>query len=340
MDKRLTLEKIAELTGTSKSTVSRVLTGKGYVAPEVRKAVLQVMEEQGYRPRRSRKKNNVRDMVMVIASQLNSEVQVILANSIRSCLQTQGKKTAIVSVDFGSDELYDYIEYARDREFAGIILLGALDTDELRSTMNQLSCPVVLLNQTIEGLRASQVEMMDYESGYQATKYLLDKGHRKIAFLNGYVNAVAVADRERGFCDAMADAGILADEITIAYKDFTQESGGQFAEEIVAKGLPYTAVIAANDLLAIGLLRRLQCLGVSVPDQVSIVGFDDTLAARVCYPSITTVGYDFAAMGEALAKLLLEQIEKPLMSPKTLAFSAELSERGSVKEVSKKEKIS
>ena len=84
----------------------------------------------------------------------------------------------------------------------------------------------------------------------------------------------------------------------------------------------------------------MQCLDVSVPDQVSIVGFDDTLAARVSYPSITTVGYDFAAMGEAFAILLLEQIEKPLMSPKTLAFSSELSERGSVKEVSKNEKLS
>lgn len=269
-------------------------------------------------------------MVMVIASQLNSEVQVILANSIRACLETQGKKTAIVSVDFGSVELYDYIDYAREREFAGIILLGALDTDELRSTMTHLSCPVVLLNQTIEGLRAGQVEMEDYESGYRATQYLLNKGHRRIAFLNGYINAVAVADRERGFCDAMADAGVLADEIAIAYKDFTQESGSQFADEMVEAGLPYTAVIAANDLLAIGLLLRLQTLGIAVPDQISIVGFDDTLATRVCYPAITTVGYDFAAMGEALARLLLEQIEKPLMSPRIISFSAELSERGSV----------
>ena len=75
---------------------------------------------------------------------------------------------------------------------------------------------------------------------------------------------------------------------------------------------------------------RLQTLGIAVPDQISIVGFDDTLATRVCYPAITTGGYDFAAMGEALARLLLEQIEKPLMSPRILSFSAELSERGSV----------
>lgn len=331
MEKRLTLEKIAEMTGTSKSTVSRVLTGKGYVAPEVRESIIKVMEEKGYRPRQSRKTKNVRDMVMVIASQLNSEVQVTLANSIRATLEKQGKKTAIVSVNFGSSELYGYIDYAREREFAGIILLGALDTDELREVMSCLTCPVVLLNQTIEGLNSSRVEMEDYESGYQATRYLLEKGHRRIAFLNGYVNAVAVADRERGFCDAMADAGILADDITIAYKDFTEESGSQFAEEMVAAGLPYSAVIAANDLLAIGLLLRLQILGISVPEQISIVGFDDTLATRVCHPAITTVGYDFAGMGEALAQLLLEHMEKPLMSARSVSFAAQLAERDSVK---------
>lgn len=332
MEKRLTLKDIADMTGTSKSTVSRVLTGKGYVAPEVRDAVMRVMEEKGYCPQKSHKNKNVRDMVMVIASQLDSEVQVILANAICETLQQQRKKTAIVSVKFGSSELYEYIDYAREREFAGIIVLGALDTDELRSSMQNVGCPVVLLNQTIEGLAASRVEMRDYEGSYRATEYLLKKGHRRIAFLNGYINAAAIADRERGFCDAMADAGILADDIHIVYKDFTEESGREFAGEAMRDGLPCTAVLAANDLLGIGFLRGMKQLGVRVPQQVSLVCFDDTLASRVCSPSITSVGYDFAAMGRSLAQLLLEHMEKPFMAPKSVAFWPELIERDSVAE--------
>ena len=331
--KRLTLQDIAQLTDTSKSTVSRVLTGKGYVAPEVRDAVLKAVEENGYRPRKSHKNKNVRDMVMVIASQLNSEVQVILANAIRSSLEAYGKKTAIVSVGFGSSQLYEYIDYAREREFAGIILLGALDTDELRSSMCRLSCPAVLLNQAVEGLNAGRVEMKDYEGGYAATQYLLKKGHRRIAFLNGYINAVAVADRERGFCDAMADAGILADEIHIEYKDFTEESGREFAGQMVREGLPYTAVIAANDLLAIGFLLRLKELGVTLPEQVSLVGFDDTLAVRVCQPAITVVRYDFTRMGEAMARLVLNHMERPFMKAECISFAPQLIERGSVRDV-------
>lgn len=331
--KRLTLQDIAQLTNTSKSTVSRVLTGKGYVAPEVRDAVLKAIEENGYRPQKSHKNKNVRDMVMVIASQLNSEVQVILSNAIRSSLEEHGKKTAIVSVGFGSSQLYEYIDYAREREFAGIILLGALDTDELKESLCRLSCPVVLLNQAVRGLNACMAQMKDYEGGYEATRYLLKRGHRRIAFLNGYANAVAVADRERGFCDAMADAGILAGDIHIEYKEFTEASGREFADQIVRDGLPFTAIIAANDLLSIGLLLRLQELGVSVPDQVSLVGFDDTLAVRVCHPSITVMRYDFMRMGAAMADLLLEHMERPFMKAKRISFEPELIERESVRDM-------
>lgn len=330
MKKRLTLQDIADMTGTSKSTVSRVLTGKGYVSEPVRAQILRTMEEQGYEPQKSRKSKNVNDMVMVIASQLDSEVQATLANAIRRTLGVNGKKTAIVSVGFGSPELYEYLKYARQREFAGLILLGALETEELRESMEDLPFPAVFLNQSVKGIAASKVEMEDYEAAYSATSYLLACHHRKIAFLNGYANAAAVADRERGYWDAMADAGILERDIVIAYKDFSEKGGREFADEICQGKADCTAVIAANDLLTLGLLLRLQELGKRVPEDISIIGFDNTLATRVCYPPVTVVDYDFAAMGEALARLLLEKIESPFSEERTVLFASEIVKRQSV----------
>lgn len=330
MKKRLTLQDIAEMAGTSKSTVSRVLTGKGYVAEDVREKITHIMSEQGYEPQKSRKKKMVNDMVMVIASQLDSEVQVILANAIRRTLGIHGRKTAIVSVGFGSPELYEYLHYAREKEFAGLIVLGALETEELRESLNNLPFPVVLLNQSIEGVKASKVEMADYEAGYSATSYLLDCGHQKIAFLNGFMNAAAVADRERGYWDAMADAGILEQDITIAYKDFSEKGGREFAEEICQGKVDCTAVIAANDLLTLGLMLRLQELGKRVPEDISIIGFDNSLATRVCHPPVTVVEYDFAAMGEALARLLIEKMDSPFSEEKTVLFVPEIIKRRSV----------
>lgn len=330
MKKRMTLQDIADMTGTSKSTVSRVLTGKGYVADTVREQILQVMKEQGYEPRKSRKSKMVNDMVMVIASQLDSEVQATLANAIRQTLGADDKKTAIVSVGFGSQELYEYLQYAREKEFAGVILLGALETDELRESLRDLPCPVVLLNQSIEGLAASKAEMADYEAAYSAASYLLACGHRKIAFLNGYVNAAAVADRERGYWDAMADAGILEGDITIAYKDFSETGGRELAEEICQGQVDCTAVIAANDLLTLGLLLRLQELKKRIPEDISIIGFDNTLATRVCHPPVTVVDYNYAAMGEALANLLLEKIKGPFTEERTVRFVSEIVKRQSV----------
>lgn len=330
MKKRLTLEDIAKLTDTSKSTVSRVITGKGYVAEEVRDAILTAVQEQGYRPQKSHQKRNVKDMVMVIACQLSSESQVTLANSIRAQLEKYGKKTAIVSVDFGSDAIVEYMDYAMERDFGGIITLGVLDTPELRKTMRRLTCPTVLLNQSIEGLNAGKVEMADYEGAYFATEYLLAKGHAKIAFLNGYENAVAIADRERGFLDAMADHGFYSDDIPVIYKNFNEESGRDFADELAALNFPYTAILTANDLLSIGLLQRLKELNVEVPEKVSILGFGDTMVTRVCNPPLTVMYYDFKEMGEALAMLLLEHMEKPFMKAKTIAFQPTMIERNSV----------
>lgn len=332
MKKRLTLQDIAKLTGTSKSTVSRVMTGKGYVDEAVREMILKVVQEQGYRPQQSHKNRNVKDMVMVIACQLSSESQVTLANAIRSYLERFNKKTAIVSLDFGSDRIYEYMQYAMERDFGGIITLGVLETEELRRTMRKLTCPTVLLNQSIEGLNAGKVEMADYEGAYFATEYLLAKGHKKIVFLNGYENAVAIADRERGFLDAMADHGFYMEEIPVIYKSFDQASGKEFGDEMAAAGFPYTAVLTANDMLGIGLLQRLKQLQIKVPEQVSILGFGDTLLTQACSPALTVMGYDFEAMGEALASLLLEHMEKPFMRAKTICFKPVMIERQSVAE--------
>lgn len=332
MKKRLTLQDIAELTGTSKSTVSRVLTGKGYVAPAIRERITAAMREEGYVPQKNRRGKNVRDMVMVIAPQLDSEIQVILANAIHHTLHAHGKKMAIVSAGFDSPEYYEYLQYAREREFAGIILLGALETQNLRDSLNELPCPVILLNQVVDGVRASMVELADYESAYAAASYLLELGHRRIAFLNGYVNAAAIADRERGYWDAMADAGILEKDITIAYKDFSEQGGKEFAEEIRAGKCRCTAVIAANELLAVGLQTRLQELGYQIPEDISIIGYDNSLATRVCHPPITVVAYDFARIGEAMAELLLEKIESPFSEPKKIPFIPQIIKRESVRE--------
>lgn len=330
MGTRPTLQQIALLAGTSKSTVSRVLTGKGYAAPEIRERVLAAAKASGYSPRPAAKKKRIDDMILIIASALDSEVQVQLANAIIGFLRLKGMKAVIASVPFGSDTLLDYIRYAGERGFGGIIALGMLDTPPMRRLMRTLPFPVVLLGQTIEGISASRIVMQDYEGGYRATSYLLDMGHRQIALLSGYDNAAAIADRERGYCDALADAGILADGIHIAYKGFDQKSGSDFADECIAAGLPYTAVIATCDLLAAGFVLRLRERGVRVPEDVSVVCFDDTLSVRICQPPLTVVRYDFEQMGQALAELMSERVLSPQKPPRCVTFAPTMITRGSV----------
>ena len=175
--------------------------------------------------------------------------------------------------------------------------------------------------------------MNNYQGGYTAAEYLLKKGHRKIAYLTGYANAEATIDRERGFCDAMADYGIYYDDIDIIYKDFDTDSGEQFAEEIVENAMPYTGVICGSDMLSMGVSRRLKQKGIRIPEEISIVGFGDSTYSQVCSPSLTVIRYDFKGMGTALANQLILAVKHPLLQQDVIVFEPEMIERESVKEI-------
>ena len=160
--KRTTITDLAKACGTSKSTVSRVLTKKGYVSPEISELVLNMAKTMNYIPQKSHNKN-IKDMVMVISCQLSSDAQVILSNAISDTLAANNIKTVIAPCEFGSEIVTEYIDYAREKNFGGLILLGALETKDLKRSLASLSCPIVLLNQELDYLDTSSVIIDEYD---------------------------------------------------------------------------------------------------------------------------------------------------------------------------------
>lgn len=305
MKKRITVEEIAKLTNASKTTVSRVLTGKGYVAKDKSELIKKVANDMGYKPYRKRSEN-IQDMVMVISCQLESEAQVVLSNAIRKRLYEFGIKTVIAPVEFNSDVIYDYLEYANEKKFGGIISLGALETPQFCNALRNCLCPIVLLNQSIDGLNATSVKMNDYSGAYEATEYLLNCGHRKILYLTGYESATAIEDRERGFYDAMSDHGFLYTDISVRYSDFSKNSSEQFVDELIASGFCYTAIVSSTDVITKGLLESFSKRNIQIPRDISIISFGNNDVTRFHSPSICVVDYDFKKMGLSMADLLLK----------------------------------
>lgn len=330
MKRRVTINEIAQKSQTSKTTVSRVLTGKGYVSKTVAKRIQDVAKELGYVPRH-KSSQNIQDMVMVISCQLESEAQVVLSNAIRKRLYEYGIKTVIAPVEFGSDAIYDYLSYANEKKFGGIISLGALDTPLFRKRLQSLGCPIVLLNQTIEDLDVDSVTMKDYQSAYEATKYLLDCGHRRILYVTGYESATAIEDRERGFYDAMSDFGILYQDISIVYTDFSQESSLALVSEIIRSDHSISAILSSTDVITRGLLHAFEQLNIRVPDDMSIISFGDTGHSVFDRHGISVIEYDFDAIGRSMADLLLRRKGYNHDATIETEFDAKLVLRDSVK---------
>ncbi len=326
-----TIKDIAEITGYSKSTISRVLTGKGYVKDSVKNEIQKVIKEIDYQPQEKHVIKEVRDMVMVIACQLDSEVQMQMVMSIQKKMKQHGLRTAIISAEFDENIAYEYIDYAREKNFGGVITLGVLDTPEFHTAVKKLQCPIVLLNQRIEGIDACSVKFAEYDVSKQATNYLLEMGHEKIAFLSGYENAVAIQERKEGFQHAMLEAGYEENQIHLIHKDFNETTGSVFAKEMIEAELPYTAVIASTDILCYGLVKELRKQKIQIPNDISVIGFGGSIFEKTIGPDITVIDYDFDQIGNDLADLLIENINKPLMKTKEIIYEPKLLIRQSVK---------
>ena len=331
MKDRVTIEDIVQKTGISKSTVSRVLTGKGYVSDEVRNTVKKTALELEYVPQKRHNKN-VNDMVMIVSCQLDSDAQIKLCKSISTSLQENGFKSVVASVEFGSNTIYDYLDYAYEKYFGGLIILGALETKELRYSLMNIPCPVVLLNQSLSGIPTCSIILEDKKAGYDATKYLIDKGHKKILFITGYDNATAIIDREKGFLQAMKEAGIDAEKL-ILRTDFTKENSEKIAYQLIKDSFPYTALLCATDELLSGILKVFKKERIQIPDQISVMSFENTLLTEIYEPKISVVSYNFIEIGKQMADLLMERAGKPYHKTKSIHSFATLVLRDSVKAV-------
>lgn len=327
--KRTTINDLAKACGISKSTVSRVLTKKGYVSAEIALKVNATAKEMNYIPQKSHNKN-IKDMVMVISCQLSSEAQVILSSSISSALSKRNIKTVIASCEFGSELVYEYINYAREKNFGGLILLGALETKELQRSLASLSCPIVLLNQNIDYLETNSVVIDDYRCTYEAVKYLIENNHKTITFLSGQENASAIKDRLSGYLDCMKDYKLKPETI---FKDFSKRSGAEFATYLKENNYPCSALIVATDEIFNGFLLQAKNLNISIPDDISVISYGNTIQTQTYTPSITVINYDFALMGEQLADLLIHKLDRPFSKPGKIMNKPELIKRESVKKL-------
>lgn len=311
---KATLAMVAERAGVSPSTVSRILNGTAVVSDEKRAAVDQAIAKLGFVPNPvARGLAGGRTLSIGVVSQaIDSPFYGAALRGIEVELGTAGYSPLFMSGHWRADEEARCIDVLRSRRVDGLIVLtGRLADSALRSLARSL--PVVV---TGRSLKASNLLSMDFdnrEGARQATQHLIDLGHRRIAFISGDPEHPDAVDRQQGYRSAIEAAGLRFDPALLAPGNFSEHSGLLAVERLLDSRTRFSAIFAANDQMAFGASLGLYRRGLRVPDDVSMVGFDDVAGSLYMVPPLTTVHNPIQEIGELAARAMLSLLagERP-----------------------------
>ncbi len=325
----VTIRDVAAKAGVSHQTVSRVINGSEMVTPETKARVEAAINELGYRP-------------SAMARFLNTGYTRTLA-----CLSPNLTDYTFASIIEGAEtearqQGYFFISSSAPDEnsFSNLIeqLINSRRTDGMmvinpyidhRSSLIPSEATTVLLGARPHSDDYDTVCLNDEEAGRVATQHLINLGHRRIALITGPLQEDCSQDRCSGYEEALIKAGIEPDPALVLEGDWSGTSGYQCMRRWLQNGHPFSALFAQNDRMAIGAIRALREVGKKVPEDVSVIGFDDMPLASYFDPALTTMRQDTFEMGRQAARLLIQAVEKPEMTHQHFYLSAELIVRGS-----------
>jgi LacI family transcriptional regulator len=318
MRKTPTVSDIARAAKVSTSTVSRVLTGSTPVNPEKRAAVLEAIDRLNFRPNlTARSLVRGRSMTIGVMTQsLLSQFYGEITVGIEEALSGSGYHPLFASGNWHVAEERTAVSTLLERKVDGLIVLaGQLPEDELRDLADKV--PLVVVGRRIAGLQGQCIHVDDFASSYRAVRHLIDLNHRQIVHVTGDLAHADAVERLRGYTQALSDAGLAYDERLVVEGNFIEQGGLLALEALLVRGVPFTAIFAANDQLAYGLRLGLYRHGLRVPEDVSLVGFDDLLNSAYTTPPLTTVRQSMLTQGQRAAQAILRMLggELPDLQP-------------------------
>ncbi|WP_342323825.1 LacI family DNA-binding transcriptional regulator [Kosakonia sp. BYX6] len=289
-----TMLEVAKRAGVSKATVSRVLTGKGYVSEETKNLVFQAISETGYRPNllaRSLASSKTQTLGLVVTNTLYHGVYFseLLSHAARMT-EDKGRQLLLADGKHSAEEERQAIQYLLDLRCDAVIIYPRfLSVDELDDIIDSHSLPIMVLNRRLRKNSSHCVYSDQHASSQSAVAQLIAQGHRDIAFITGSLDSPTGIERLSGYKDALVQQGIAVRNELIVEGKWTPLSGAQAVEELVSRNVPFTALVASNDDMAVGAIKQFHDSGIAVPQQVSVIGFDDIAMAPFTVPALSSV---------------------------------------------------
>jgi DNA-binding LacI/PurR family transcriptional regulator len=337
-----TLEDVARSAGVSRATVSRVVNGTRNVDPEIQRIVREAVAETGYVPNRAARtlvtrRTDAIALVFSVPESRGAEDPFLsrvftdpffgrVVGGLLTVLRPRGVHPVLMVAD-SDDARHDLLATLRQEHIDGVALVSVAPGDELPFLLTEAGVPAVLFARPTTAFPISYVDVAQQAGARLAAERLLARGCRRVATIAGPFNSPAGQDRLAGFREAMAEHGHAF--VPSAEGDFTQLGGERAMRMLLAEQPETDGVFVASDLMAQGALLALRDAGRRVPDDVAVVGFDDSSAALACRPLLTTVRQPVEDMAAEMARLLLDRIDAPGQDTRSVIFRTTLVVRDS-----------
>lgn len=329
----VTIKQLSEMSGFSTATISRVISGSGSVKKETREAIEKLLVENNYRTNAMdlRKKRVKSKTILILTGDLDNWYYMEIIRRLTGYIEDSDYIPLVAYTGNQIDKEEEYVHMAIAEEYAGIAFMNVRGSENLKKILEANQFPVVFLNRRLKAGAFDTVCNDNYRGGYEATAYLIRKGHKRIGHLMGSMYSNTAIERRRGYEDAMRDHGLVVTENSILFGDQNYRSSYQCGEKIIKSGLDFTALFCSTYQMTEGLLDAMIDYGVHVPEDISIIGFDETPAMR--RKMINTVCTDPEKMGGTAWKLLYERINSIEKETSIIYLETRMRERNSVKEL-------
>lgn len=304
-----TIKDVAQLAGVSVATVSRVLNGEKNVRPKTKEIVREAIKELNYSPnllgrhlRRSNTKN-----VLVLLPTISNQFYSTIIKGIHQKAEQEGYNIMISITDLEIEKEERYMKLLETKVVDGAILFAPQISKERLEQIAKYY-PVVQCSEYIEGADVAVVSIDNFQAAYDATEYLIKMGHERIAMITSEKTYTSSRQREQGFRKALQVHGINLREEQVIRTNYSYRAGMQAARELMTGEYPPTAIFTIADSIAVGAIKAATEMEKQVGKDIDIIGFDDTIVAKVYNPSITTVTQPRFHMGEVVMGLMLDKI--------------------------------
>ncbi|MGW3657479.1 LacI family DNA-binding transcriptional regulator [Streptomyces sp. NPDC005151] len=332
---RPTLEEVAARAGVGRGTASRVINGSPRVSAHTREAVEAAVAELGYVPNRAARAlaGNRTDAIALVVPESESRffAEPYFSDIVR------GVGAALADTDMqllltlaGSDrERRRLAQYLTAHRVDGVLLVSVHADDPLPDLLEQLGMPAVMSGRRSASEPLAAVDSDNFEGARSAVDHLISRGRRSIATITGRLDVYGAQRRLDGYREAVASAGLDPDERLIAPADFTEEGGARAMRDLLVRRPDVDAVFAASDVMAAGARQVLREAGRRIPDDVALVGFDDSAVARHMDPALTSVRQPIEEMGREMTRVLLQEIAGEDLERPQIVLPTELIVRDS-----------